>query len=135
MIVIVVGLSAIIFAFATNGFSGMGSNLSNLFGSSANALAERVVVEQVTFNETGAKLGVNLYIRNDGLNPTTLESVYVTNITASKLVLAYTISPAKQINSGYFEIIAVTFTPDVGTTYSFTIATQLGNTVITNAKA
>ena len=135
MIVVVVGLSAIIFTFATNGFSGMGSNLSNLFGNSQNALAERVVVEQVTFNETGAKLGVNLYVRNDGVNPTTIAAVYITNVTASKLVTAYTLSPTKQINSGSFAIIAVTFTPDVGTTYNFNIATQLGNTVVVNAKA
>jgi len=135
MIVIVVGLSATIFAYATNGFSGLGSNLSNLFGNSANALSERVVVEQVTFNETGGKLGVNLYVRNDGVNPTIISAVYVTNVSASKFVLSYTLSPTKQLNSGSFQILAVTFTPDVGTTYSFTIATQLGNTVITNAKA
>lgn len=135
MIVIVVGLSATIFAYATNGFSGLGSNLSNLFGNSANALSERVVVEQVTFNETGSKLGVNLYVRNDGVNPTIVAAVYITNVTASKFVLSYTLSPTKQINSGSFQIIAVTFTPDVGTTYSFIIATQLGNTVVTNAKA
>ena len=135
MIVIVVGLSAVIFSYATNGFSGMGSNLSNLFGNSENALSERVVVEQVTFNETGAKLGVNLYVRNDGVNPMIIAAVYITNVTASKFVLSYTLSPTKQINSGSFQIIAVTFTPDVGTTYTFTIATQLGNTVSTNSKA
>jgi len=135
MIVIVVGLSAIIFAYATNGFAGMGSNLSNLFSSSGNAIQERVVVEQVTFNETGAHLGVNLYVRNDGTNPAIIADVYVTNVTASKQVTAYAPSPAKQINSGSFAIIAVTFTPDVGTTYALTIATQLGNTVIVNAKA
>jgi len=135
MIVIVVGLSATIFAFATNGFSSLGSNLSNLFGNSANALSERVVVEQVIFNETGSHLGANLYVRNDGLNPTTISAVYVSNVTAGKFVLSYTVSPAKQINSGNFEIIAVTFTPDVGTTYTLTVATLLGNTVVTNAKA
>ena len=135
MIVIVVGLSATIFAFATNGFSGLGSNLSNQFGNSANALSERVVVEQVTFNETGAKLGANLYVRNDGTNPATISAVYVNNVTASKFVVSSTVSPVKQINSGGFAIITVTFTPDVGTTYALTLATQLGNTVVTNAKA
>jgi hypothetical protein len=136
MIVIVVGLSAIIFAYATNGFSGMGSNLSNLFGNSASALEEKVVVEQTIFNETGCScthLGVNLYVRNDGINPTIISAVYVTNVTASKIVTTSTLS--KQINSGQFAIITVIFTPDVGTTYSFTIATQLGNTVIVDAKA
>jgi len=135
MIVIVVGLSAIIFAYATNGFNSMGSNLSNLFGNSQSALAERVVVEQVIFNESGSKLGADLYVRNDGLNPSIVAAVYITNVTASKLVLADTLSPAKQINSGSFAIIAITFTPDIGTTYSFTVATQLGNTVVVNAKA
>ncbi len=134
MIVIVVGLSATVFAFATNGFSNLGSNVSNLFGNSANALAERIVVEQVTFNES-SHLGANLYVRNDGTNPIAIAAVYVTNITASKFVLAYTVSPAKQINSGSFSIITVTFTPDVGTTYALTVASQLGNTVVTNAKA
>jgi hypothetical protein len=135
MIVIVVGLSATIFAYATNGFSTLGSNLSNLFGNSENALSERVIVEQITFNETGAKLGVNLYVRNDGIYPSTIAAVYVTNVSASKFVLSYTLSPTKQINSGSFLIISVTFTPDIGTTYGFTIATLLGNTVTTNAKA
>jgi len=138
MIVVTVGLSAIIFAYATNGFSGMGSNLYNLFGNSASALEERVVVEQTTFNETGCTcthLGVNLYVRNDGINPTIISAVYITNVSASKQVLAYTLSPTKQINSGSFAIIAVVFTPDVGTTYTFTIATQLGNTVVVNAQA
>ena len=135
MIVVVVGLSATVFAFATNGFSNLGSNLSNLFGNSANALSERIVVEQVTFNETGSHLGANLYVRNDGLNPATIAAVYVSNITASKFVLSYTVSPANQINSGSFSIIAVTFTPDVGTTYALTLASQLGNTVVINAKA
>ncbi len=136
MIVVVVGLSAIIFTFATNNFSEMGSNLSNLFGNSQNALEERVVVEQVTFNETGCScthLGVNLYVRNDGINPSIISAIYVTNVTASSLVTTSTLS--KQINSGAFAIITVVFTPDVGTTYSFTIATQLGNTVVINAKA
>ena len=94
-----------------------------------------MVVEQVTFNETGAKLGANLYVRNDGINPATMAAVYVTNITSGKFVLSYNLSPAKQINSGSFAIIAVTFTPDIGTTYALTIASQLGNTVVTNAKA
>lgn len=133
MIVVVVGLSAIVFTFATNDFSGMGSNLSNLFGNSESALAERVVVEQTYFNETGctcAHLGASLFVRNDGVNPTFIAAVYVTNVTASKQVLVDTLSPATQINSGSFAIITVLFTPDLGTTYSFTIATQLGNTVI-----
>ena len=82
-----------------------------------------------------ANLGANLYVRNDGLNPATIAAVYVSNITASKFVLSYTVSPAKKINSGGFSIIAVTFTPDVGTTYALTVATLLGNTVVTNAKA
>ena len=126
MIVVVVGLSATVFAFATNGFSNLGTNLSNLFGNSTNALSERIVVEQVTFNETGAKLGANLYVRNDGLNPVKIAAVYVSNITASKFVLSYTVSPTKQINSGSFTIIAVTFTPDVGSTYTLTVASQTG---------
>lgn len=133
MIVIVVGLSAIIFAYATNSFSGMGSNLSNFFGNSGSAIEERVVIEQVTFNESGSHLGANLYVRNDGVNPTIISAIYVTNVTASKAVTSVTLS--KQINSGSFANIAITFTPDVGSTYSFTIATQLGNTVVANDKA
>jgi hypothetical protein len=133
MIVIVVGLSAIIFAYATNGFSTMETNLSNLFGNSDSAIEERVVVEQVTFNESGSELGANLYVRNDGVNPTTIAAIYVTNMSASKAVTSSTLS--KQISSGSFALITITFTPDVGTTYGFTIATQLGNTVIVDAKA
>ena len=135
MILVVVSLSAVIFAFASNGFSSWESGLSTLFGNSSNSLSERIVVEQVTFNESGSNLGANLYVRNVGQGVSTISAIYLTNATSNTFVLSYQISPAKQILAGSFKIITVTFTPDKGSTYSFSIATQLGNTVLVRETA
>jgi flagellin-like protein len=135
LLLVIVSLSATIFAFATTGFGNLGSGFSSLFSSSGNALSERVVIEQVTFNESGSKLGANIYVRNVGGIPSTVAAIYVNNVTAGGLVLSDQISPQTQMNVGTFRNFAVTFTPDKGSVYSFTIATTLGNTVIVNEKA
>jgi flagellin-like protein len=136
MILVVVTASAIIFAVANNSFSSWAASFSNLFGTSSNQLGEKVVVEQVTFNETGSSLGANIYVRNAGENDAIVSSVYVTNVTAGNVfVISNQNSNSKTIQPASFEVVTAIFSPVAGTTYSFTIATSLGNTVTFYAKA
>ncbi len=134
MIVAVVALSSVVFVFASNGLSGLGSGFSNMLSSSGNSLSEQAVIEQVTFNET-SKLGANLYLRNDGSATLTVSAVYVLNALNNTLIGSLQLVPGVQINPGAFKDIAVQFTPAKGTTYTFTVATAAGNTVLANAKA
>src|SRR5579884_2863073 len=120
MIVVVVALMTTLLTVSNTAFGSIATNFSNLIGTQQNALSERIVVEQVTFNETGSKLGAN---------------IYVTNVSAGTLAVSYNLNPPKQISPGQFQIVAVAFTPNSGTTYSFTIVTQLGNEVVVNEVA
>ncbi len=136
MILVVVSASAIIFTVANNSFTSWASDFSTLFNSSSNQLVERVVVEQVTFNETGSNLGANLYVRNAGESDASISAVYVTNVTSgNNFVTSNQFSDPNSIQVGSFEIIPASFTPVSGSTYSFTISTSLGNTVTVYAKA
>ena len=138
MILVVVAIGTTVFAFASGGFDSFSSSFSNLMGNSGNQVSEQVVVEQVVFVSTGnaATSGAKLYVRDVGLNPTTIEAVYVQNATASTFVEQFTLSPLPAtINSGAFQIIFVSeFVPNHGSVYTFTLATSLGNTVNSNAK-
>lgn len=136
MILVVVSASAVIFTVANNSFTSWTSNFSNLFGTSANQLNEKVVIEQVTFNVSGSNPGANLYVRNDGQALASVSSVYVTNVTSGyAYVTSNIISNPEAISQGSFEIIPVSFTPISGAAYLFTVATTLGNTVTVNEKA
>ncbi len=80
--------------------------------------------------------GADVYVRNVGSNPTTLVSVYIVDQTSNTFVSQTTISTA--VNVGTFADIphtTLTFTPSHGHTYSFTVTSSLGNSVIYNAKA
>ena len=135
MIVVVVGIGSTLFALATNSFSSFSSNLSNQFTNSGNQLSEQIVMEQIIFSTSGTQ-GANIYVRNDGVNPVTIASLYVQNETANSFVESVQIPSSSQvtINSGDFTIITVTFTPDQGNTYGFTIASTLGTTLTSFAK-
>lgn len=137
MILVVVSLGTAVFAFASGSLTSFGSNFANLVGTSGNQISEIVVIEQVTFLNTGnpATSGANLYVRDIGTNPTSIAAVYVQNSTANLFVEQFTSSPLPvSINSGSFQIIAVmNFVPDHGIVYAFTLATSLGNTVSANA--
>ena len=93
------------------------------------------MVEQVTFNETGTSLGANIYVRSVGSLPVTAAAVYATNVTTNSLFLSKQLSPTTQLNPEQFQDIALSFVPDSGAVYSFTIAAQNGNTVTVDAKA
>ncbi len=80
--------------------------------------------------------GADVYVRNVGTNPTTLVSVYVVDQTLNSFVSQTAISTT--VNVGTFANIPHTtllFTPLHGHTYSFTVTSSLGNSVIYNAKA
>ena len=138
MILIVVGIGPTLFAFASGGISNYSSNFSNLMGNAGSQVAENLIIEQVVFVNTGnpATSGANLYVRDVGVTPSTVEAVYVQNSTANSFVEQFASSPLPVVvNSGVFQIISVrNFVPDHGIAYGFTIATSLGNTVMSNAK-
>lgn len=143
MVVVVVGIGTTVFAFAVGGFSNFGNGFTNLVSGAGNQIAEEITIEQIVFNETAGTcsgghncLGANIYVRNYGVNPVTIASVYVTNATASVFVESLQLSTQVTINSGSFANIGVTgFTPDHKTTYTFSVATTLGTTVTANGEA
>jgi hypothetical protein len=138
MVLIVVSLGATVFAFATNAFGNYGNSFANLFSNSAYQVGEDVVIEQVAFTNTGVSStsGLTVYVMNVGTNPSTIEAVYVQNITANLFVKQFTSSPLPvSMNSGSVQPISITGTvPDHGTVYAITIATSYGNTVTYDAK-
>lgn len=133
MILVTVSLSVVIFSFATSSMSSLETDFTGLLNGSADALAEQVVVEQVTFNVTGSSQGANLYIRNVGINTVQISAVYVTNETSGGFVGSFQYSA--QINSGNFKMIGVSFVPTVGAAYGFTVATTRGNSIVAYAEA
>ena len=137
MVAIVVGLGVVVFAFASGGLGSLSNNFVNLMSGSGNAVAERFVVEQVTFTTSGANQGADVYVRNVGTLATTLVSVYVVDQTSGTFVGQFTTSTA--VNVGNFVDVphnpTLVFTPTHGHTYSFTLTSSLGNSVIYNAKA
>ena len=78
----------------------------------------------------GSQPGANLYVRNAGTNPITIAAVYVQNVTTNAFVGSFQLSPALTVSPGSFEDIAVSFKPTTGATYSFTVTTQLGTSVL-----
>jgi len=83
-----------------------------------------------------ASSGADLYVRDTGAIPTTLVSVYVTDLTAGSIVAASTISVT--IDVGTFAEIShasVPFVPSHGHEYSFTVTSLRGNSVVYDAEA
>jgi len=81
-------------------------------------------------SHAGSQPGANLYVRNAGTNPITLAAVYVQNTTANTFVGAFQLTPPVTVNPGSFENIAISFKPSTGATYSFTVTTQLGTSIL-----
>jgi len=138
MIIIVVSLGATVFAFATGGFTAFGNSFENLFSNSSSKIAENVVIQQVTFTNTriASTSGFTLFVLNAGISPTTIQTVYVQNVTANTFTKQFTTSPLPvTINSGILQTIIITgMVPDHGFVYGITIVTILGNTVTYDAK-
>ncbi len=136
MIAVTVSLGVVVFAFASGALATLSQSFVNLMTSSANAISEKFVVEQVTFTTSGGTQGADVYVRNVGTIPTTLVSVYIVDQSSNTFVSQFTISTT--VNVGTFADIphtTLTFTPSHGHTYSFTVASSQGNSIIYNAKA
>ncbi|MBI3023365.1 MAG: hypothetical protein HYY68_06510 [Thaumarchaeota archaeon] len=134
MIAITVSLGVLIFAFASGSLGTLSQSFTNLMTNSADRISEKFVVEQATFTTSGTQ-GADLYVRNVGTIPITLVSVYIVDQSSNTFVSQFTISTT--VNVGTFVDIpntTLTFTPSPGHTYSFTVASSRGNSVIYNAK-
>lgn len=135
LVAIVVTLGVLVFTFASGTLSSLTGGFTNLMSGQSNAVAEHFVVEQVTFSFTGTT-GASVYVRNVGTISSTLVSVYVVDQSTNTFVTQVAISTTLNANSVVdIPYTTVTFTPAHGNTYSFTVTSNLGNSVEFFAKA
>ena len=130
-----VSLGVIVFTFASGSLSSLTGSFTGLISNQGNAVAEHIVVEQVTFTFSGTA-GADLYVRNAGVTSSTLVSVYIADQSTNTFVAQFPMSTA--VNTGSVVDISHTtlaFTPSHGHTYSFTVTSFLGNSVTFNAEA
>ena len=135
LVAIVVSLGVLVFTFASGGLNSLTGSFSGLISSQGNAVAEHLVVEQVIFSFSGTT-GASVYVRNVGTVASTLVSVYIVDQSTSTFVTQVAIDTA--LNSGTVVAIpasTLSFSPAHGNTYSFTVTSNLGNSVIFYAKA
>ena len=149
MLAVVASLGVLVFTFASGGLGALSQSFTNLMTGSADAVSEHEVVEQVVFFFSGTT-GADVYVRNVGTISSTLVSVYIVDQSSNTFVSQFTISTCTingavvtcTIPVGNFGLIShstgvnpLTFTPAHGHTYSFTVTSSLGNSVIYYAKA
>ena len=135
LVAIVVSMGVIVYTFASGGLGSLAGSFTGLLSNQANADAEHFVVEQVVFTYTGTT-GADVYVRNVGTTSSTLVSVFIVDQSTGTFVTRDAISTA--VNAGAAVDIphtTLTFTPSHGNTYSFTVTSNLGNSVIFDAKA
>ena len=135
MLAIVVTLGALVYAFASGGMKSLSENYANAKTGDTKAASEKFLVEQVTFTTSGTE-GADVYVRNVGGIQTTLVSVYITDTTTDAFVSQSTISVT--VDVGTFADIphaTLSFTPVLDHTYSFTVTSSLGNSVVYDAEA
>jgi hypothetical protein len=136
MILLVVSISTAVYAYTTNGLGSYGSNFSNLLSNQGNSISQQISIEQATFNLTSnSQAGADIYVRNTGTVPLTIASVYVQNVTSNSFVLAYSVSPQVNVQTGNFARIGIHFTPDAQATYQFMVVTTLGTSQIASFPA
>lgn len=80
--------------------------------------------------------GANVYVRNVGTVASTLVSVYAVDQTTGAFIGQFPISASLPVQAvvEISESIVDGFTPAHGQTYSFTVTSSLGNSVIYYAK-
>ncbi len=103
--------------------------------SQKNAVAEHFAITQVTFTLSGST-GADVYVRNVGTTASTLVSVYIVDQSTNTFVKQVAIGTA--LNAGTVVDIphaTLAFTPSHGHTYSFTVTSNLGNSVTFDAEA
>ena len=135
LVAVVVSLGVLVFTFASGGLGAITGSFTGLISSQGNVVAEHFVVEQVTFTFP-ATAGADVYVRNVGTIASTLVSVYVVDQSTNTFVTQVAISTALNVGTAVdIPHATVTFTPSHGHTYSFTVTSNLGNSVTFNAKA
>ena len=135
MLAVVASLGVLVFTFASGGLGALSQSFTDLMTGSANAVSEHDVVEQVVFFFSGTT-GADVYVRNVGTISSTLVSVYIVDQSNGAFISQIAISTV--VNVGTFVNVphtTLTFTPSHGHTYSFTVTSSLGNSVIFYAKA
>ena len=135
MLAVVVSLGVLIVTFASGSLKSFSGNYVIALTNQKSASAEKFAVEQVAFSFSGTT-GADLYVRNVGTFSSTLVAVYITDATSSTFVSETTISTTVSVGN-FVEIphATLTFTPAHGHTYSFTVTSSLGNSVIYSAEA
>jgi hypothetical protein len=98
--------------------------------SANNAIADAIQASPASIS------GADVYVRNVGSIPTTLVSVYVTDVTADAFVSQTTIRMTANVGT-FVDIPHATlaFAGTLGDTYSFTVTSSLGNSVVFDAEA
>jgi len=138
LVAIVVALGVLVFTFATGGLSSLTSNFTRLITNQGNAVGEHFVVMQVTFTFSGTA-GASVYVRNVGTISSTLASVYIVDQSTGAFVKQVPLTTAQgTLNAGTVLDIPnalLTFTPSHGHTYSFTVTSNLGNSVTFDGRA
>jgi flagellin-like protein len=138
MVAIVVALGVIVFTFASGAFTTLTGSFTHLITNGGNAVDEHFVVMQVVFSFSGTP-GASVYVRNVGTISSTLVSVYIVDQSTGTFVKQVPLTTAQgTLNAGTVLEITTTllsFTPSHGNTYSFTVTSNLGNSVIFDAEA
>jgi flagellin-like protein len=111
------------------GVSATQTNLSTSCGTNAYGA-------EITDAVVGSYVGADIFVRNVGSLPTTLVSVYITDLTSNAFVSQTTISVTADVGT-YVEIVPTSsaFAPSSGHTYSFKVTSSLGNSVVYNEEA
>jgi len=146
LVAIVISLGVLVFTFASGGLGSLSQSFTGLISNQGNAVSEHFVVEQVSFCTStgqagcGGATGANVYVRNTGAITSTLVSVYVVDQSTGTYVTQVPLSsPYQALNVGTVlnipNTVVTGFTPSHGHTYSFTVTSFLGNSVIFYAKA
>ena len=135
LVAVVVTLGVLVYAFASYGLGSFSQSFTNLMAGSADTISENDVVEQVVFFFSGTT-GADIYVRNVGAISSTLVSVYIVDQSTGTFISQIAISTAVNVGSVVnVPHTTITFAPSHGHTYSFTVTSSLGNSVIYNAKA
>jgi flagellin-like protein len=138
MVAIVVALGVIVFTFASGAFTTLTGSFTHLITNRGNGVDEHFVVMQVVFSFSGAP-GASVYVRNVGTISSILVSVYIVDQSTGAFVKQVPLTAAQgTLNAGTVLDVTNTllsFTPSHGNAYSFTVTSNLGNSVTFDAEA
>jgi len=138
LVAIVVTLGVLVFTFASGGLSSLTGSFTRLITNQGSAVNEHFLIMQVTFTFSGTT-GASVYVRNAGTISSTLVSVYIVDQSTGAFVTQVPLTTAQgALNAGTVLDIpntVLTFTPSHGQAYSFTVTSNLGNSVTFNSKA